>query len=101
MGVAAQRTDVERAVGPDLDVVEAADLVDVDEQLRRGEPQLEQRDQALPSREHLGLSPTVVQETDRLVERARRFITEPRRIHALAQLFGAEAGSGTATGSDS
>jgi hypothetical protein len=109
IGVAAQRTNANRAVGVDLVSIEARDLVDVDEHLGRGEPQLQQRDQALSPCQHLCLSAAVAQQRDRFVERARRFVPEPGRVHtsllfvrpAPTQACGADAGSGIATGSDS
>ena len=74
-----------------------------------GEAQLQQRDQALPAGEHLGLAAAVVQQADRLVERARRLVAEPGRVHAASSAsarapvgtWRGRRGSGTATGIDS
>jgi hypothetical protein len=56
--------------------VEAGDPVDVDEYLRRGETQLEQRDQALTAGEDLGILAVLAQQLDGLFERAGSDIVE-------------------------
>jgi hypothetical protein len=52
--------DPDRPISIDPVVVQARDAVDVDEQLGRGEAQLEQRDQTLPAGQHLGLPAAIV-----------------------------------------
>ena len=73
----AQRTDVHRAVRAHLGVGQLSDLVDVDEELGGREPQLHEGDQALAAGQHLGLTAAVVQQAERIVEGARRFVAEP------------------------
>ena len=69
IGVPAQRADAQGAVGIGPVVVQARHVVDVDDQVRRGEPELHQRDQALAAGQHLRVVTAVVQQADRLVQR--------------------------------
>src|SRR6185437_9245055 len=96
VGVAAERADPQRAVAVLAVVAEAGQVVDVDEQRGGGETQLEQRHEALPAREHLGVVAVLGQERDRLVEGARRRVAEAGGVHQ-----GSTCGSGTATGRSS
>ena len=57
--MAAERADADRAVLLDAVVAEPGQLVDVDEQLGRGEAELQHRDQALAAGQHLGLATAV------------------------------------------
>ena len=66
-----------------LDAVQAFDPVDVDQLTRRGEPELHDRDQALPSREHLRVVAVRGEEAERLVEGRRSVVLEARRQHRL------------------
>ena len=68
VGVAAQRSDADRAVGLDAVVAEAGQVVDVDQELRCGEAQLQQRDEALPAGEDLRLTAPALEQGDGLVE---------------------------------
>src|SRR4029453_5007419 len=52
-----------------------------DQRLRGGETQLQQRHQALAAGEYLRLATAVPQQGYRFVDRARRLVAEPRRIH--------------------
>ena len=79
VGVPAQRADVQGAVGVDPVVGEVGQVVDVDEQLGRGEAELQQRHQALAAGQHLGLAVALVEQRDRLVEAARGLVAEPGR----------------------
>ena len=101
LGVPAQRSDVQRSVRADLGIRHLRELVDVDEQLGGRESELEQWDQALAAGQHLGFTAAIVQEADRIVERPRRFVAEPGRVHGAIRLSGVDAGSGTAIGNDS
>ncbi len=66
--MAAQGADAQRAVGAGPVVVQAGQVIDVDDQFRRGKAQLHQRDQALTAGQHLGVVSAVVQQADRRVE---------------------------------
>jgi len=68
VGVAAQRSDADRAVGLDAVVAEAGQVVDVDQELRCGETQLQQRDEALPAGEDFRLTAPALEQGDGLVE---------------------------------
>src|SRR5215472_4175572 len=81
----AQRADPERAVRVLAVVVKARDVVDVDDQLGRGEAKLHERHQALAPGQHLRVIPAVVQQRDGFAQRARRLVAEPRRIHMILQ----------------
>ena len=97
-GMAAQRTDVEGAVGVDAVVVEIREVVDVDQQLGRGEAQLHQRHQALPPCQHLGLTSAGAQQADGVLEGSGTLVAEPRRVHG-ALLLGFREESGCWPGS--
>ena len=77
-----QRADPHLGVG-DVDVGEAGDLVDVDQVGRRGEPHVEDRDQALPARQHLAVVAHLGQHRDRLVDGARCVVHEGGWLHGL------------------
>ena len=64
--------------------VEAGDPVDVDEHLRRGEAQLQERDEALPARQHLRLVAALGEDCERLVERFCCHVVERCRVHAAS-----------------
>src|SRR5262245_50509122 len=81
----AQGADAQRPVRVLAVVVQAGDAVDVHEQFWRGEPQLHQRDEALPPGQHLWLTAAAGQQADRLGEGARCLVTEPRRVHTILQ----------------
>ena len=66
-----------------LDVLEARHPVDVDEVSGRAQPELEERQEALASREHLGVAVSA-EELDRLGERAGSVVVERSRDHALS-----------------
>ena len=65
-----------------LDPVQAGDLAQVDEQRRRRQPQLHQRDQRVPAGQRLGVLAAVGERPDRLVERVRGGVVELCRDHA-------------------
>ena len=114
VGMAAQRTDVQGAVVVDPVVGEVGQVVDVDQQLGRGEAQLEQGHQALAAGQHLGLTAALVEQRDRLGDAAGCLVAEARREHSGLLLVDgmdggagpgcggrADSGSGTATGPES
>jgi hypothetical protein len=68
MGVAAQRSDADGAVRLDSVVVEVGQVVDVDQELRGREAQLQQRDEALSPGEDLRLAAARLEQGDGLVE---------------------------------
>ena len=84
VGVPAERADPEAAVGVLLVVVEAGQVVDVDEQLGAGEPELHQRHQALAAGQDLGLAVALLEQRDRLLEAAGHLVAEPGRVHVRA-----------------
>jgi hypothetical protein len=59
--VAAEGADADRAVGLDAELVEAGQVVDVDQELRGREAQLQQRNEALATGEDLRLAAARVQ----------------------------------------
>jgi hypothetical protein len=68
--VAAQRADVQCPVRVRPVIVQLGDAVNVDEHLWRGEPQLDQRDEALTARKHLRLVAVDPQNIECLIEGA-------------------------------
>ena len=60
---------------------QTVDPVDVDQVARAGDPQLHHRDEALPSRENLGLLAVLDEQLQRLVHGARCEIFEFRGVH--------------------
>ena len=86
-GLAGERPDGEAAVGPRLDVVELAQRVEVDQQLGARQPQVHQRDQALPAGYRLpvvGLAQggDRVADVDRTVVVERSWLHSPRSFRA-------------------
>jgi hypothetical protein len=77
VGVAAQGPHVDAAVRVDPVVIQPGDGIDIDQQVRRGEPQLHHRDQALAARHHLGVVPAVAEQPHGLLDRAGRLVAEP------------------------
>src|SRR5581483_1425631 len=69
------------AVG-DGDRVEPPDAVDVHQPFGPREAKVEERHEALPPGEHLGLLPVLREQRDRLLDRARVVVLERRRLHA-------------------
>ena len=100
-----------RAVGVDPVVVEAGQVVDVDQQLGRGEAQLQQRHQALAAGEHLGLAAALGSRRDRLVDASAAPRSGTGTGYTAGLLLSPRvsgvgpgrpaSGSGTATGIDS
>src|ERR1700694_5143281 len=76
------RADAERLAVID-DLVEALDLVDVDEMRRLGQPERHDRHQTLPAGEHAAvLRRNLAENFPRLVERFGHMADERRRFHA-------------------
>ena len=61
----------------------APDLVDVDQALRTGEPEVQQRDEALSAGEHLGLVAVLGEQRERVLERGGDDIFEGAGFMAL------------------
>ena len=64
-----------------LDVFESGNPSDVDQMSHGREPQLEQRQQALSTRQHLGIVAVLLEQANRLGQRRRGVIIERRRDH--------------------
>ena len=79
-GVAGRGAHADTAAA-DLDPVEAADVVDVDQVGGRGEAHRQQRHQALAAREDLAVGPDLGQHVEGLLERRRPVVDERRRLH--------------------
>src|SRR6202035_1963734 len=60
------------------------DAVDVDQPRRPRETKVHQRDQALPSCQHLAVVAVARQQVERLVQALRIVVLELRRFHAVA-----------------
>ena len=67
--------DPQVVVGLD-DAVEAGDVAEVDEERRLGEPELDQRDEAVAAGQELGLAFAVLQDPQRLVQVGRTDVVE-------------------------
>ena len=65
------------------DRVERADPVDVDDHGGRGEPHVEQRDEALPARQHLPIGPGRGQRIERRRDGLRSLVRERSRFHCV------------------
>ena len=63
------------------DVGQLGHAVDVDELPRSGQPHRQQRDQALPAGEHLGIAAGLGEQPDRVVERFRSRVAERWWLH--------------------
>ncbi len=70
-----------QAVALVTELVEPRYTVDVDDDARRGEAKLHQRDQALTPGQDLRLVPVAVEQRERLFERCRRNVVEAGGIH--------------------
>ena len=81
VGVPGHRADPPAAVLA-LDAVQAGHPPQVDQQRRRRQPQLHQRQQRVPAGEQLGVLAVLVQHADRLVEGLGRLVVERARDHA-------------------
>ncbi len=79
VAVPGQRTDA-YAVGSGLDSSQVGQAVDVDQHRRGGEPHGQERDEALPAREHLGAR-VAGQGLQCLLEGPRPAVGEGRRLH--------------------
>ncbi len=77
-----ERADRE-VVAPLLHVGEVAEPVDVDQGLRRGEPEAHRRQEALPAGEDLGVVAELRHESDRFIERVRHVIFEGPWDHTV------------------
>ena len=73
--VAEKRADAQRPVTL-LQIIQVLDLVDVDQVAGTREAQLEQRDQALPARQHFPLIPKLIEELEGLVDGFGRVVFE-------------------------
>ena len=86
------------------DRIEARDVAQIDEQGGLGEPQLDQRKQAVATRQQLGLAFAVLEDSQRLVQVGRTDVVELAGNHRAATLLPAQAGdlgpSGPGTGSE-
>jgi hypothetical protein len=78
--------DAQLVVGLD-DPVKPAETTDVHEQARLGEPELEKRDEAVPTGEDLGLSLAVGQDLEGLPEIAWPDVVELAGDHRAAALL--------------
>src|SRR4029079_12855929 len=78
--------DPQVVVGVD-DAVEPADRLEVDEDAGLTEPELQERDQAVPAGEELRLAFSLVEDPDRLVEARRTYILEGSRNHRATVLL--------------
>jgi hypothetical protein len=78
--VAEQRADAQRPVTL-LEKIQVLDLVDIDQVARAGEPQLQQRDQALAARQDLGVFTELIEEAERLVHGPRSVVLKRSRQH--------------------
>jgi hypothetical protein len=87
--VAHERTQTEVALLLH-EALELLDAVDVNEQAGRREPELQQRDQALPAREHLRVVAVLGEHGHGLPHGLRRDVLEPGRIHGAASLRSTE-----------
>ena len=65
-------------------VARSATTVDVDEVRRPGEAQAQQRNQALPTGQHLGLVGVFREQRNHLIDRSGPVILEPRWLHGAA-----------------
>ena len=65
-----------------LDAVQPGHLAQVDQQRRRGQPQLHQRQQRVSAGQELGVLAAVGERLDRIVERLRRGVVELGGDHA-------------------
>jgi len=81
--VSHQRAEPQRAVAF-LDAVQTRDPVDVDQMLGRREPEFHHRDQALASRQDLGVLAVLGEQRQGLVERGGPVVLESRWQHAIA-----------------
>jgi hypothetical protein len=77
------RPDGQPAVGPGLDVVEVAERVEVHQQLGTSQPQVHQRDQALPARQHLAVVSGLAQRGHGVVNIDGPVILERSWLHRL------------------
>jgi hypothetical protein len=83
LGVGGHRADPPAAVGA-LDPVQPRNLAQVDQQRRRGQPQLHQRQQRMPAGEQLGILADLIERLNRLVKAVRRDVVELGGNHAAA-----------------
>src|ERR1700754_1440439 len=86
LGMRRQRTDPPGPVFA-ADAAQARNLAQVDEQRRRREPQLHQRDQRVSAGEQLGILATVHEHLDRLIQRPGDRVVEFGGDHAGAPAF--------------
>ncbi len=73
------------------DAVETGDVLDVHQQRRLGEPELDQRDQAVAAGEDLRLSFAVLEDPQRFVQASRTDVVELTGDHRAAVLLSARA----------
>jgi hypothetical protein len=78
--------DPEIVVGLD-DPIEAADRLEIDEDPRLAEAELQERDQAVAAGEELGLAFSLVEDPDCLVEAPRPNVLERSRNHRATVLL--------------
>ena len=83
--LAGHRPDGEMPV-VEADAREAVDVVEIDDVRRPHEAEAQQRDEALPAREHLRLVAVPREDAERLVDRARAQVVESRRLHGPSML---------------
>ena len=83
LDVARQRPHPELAV-LEVDEAQLFDRVDVDQRRRLRQPQAHERDQAVPSRQHLGVLAVLLQQGDRLLDRAGPGVLEGGWDHRFA-----------------
>ena len=78
--VAGERPDRQRATGLG-DIAKPIDRIHIDQMLGSGEPEFEQRDQALPARQDLGVLPVSIEEFECFLDGRRPVVLETRRQH--------------------
>jgi hypothetical protein len=93
LAVRGPTADPELVVGLD-DPVEAGQGPDVDEQPGLREAQLDERDEAVAARQHLGLSLAILEDLQRFVQAPRPDVVELGGDHRAAYLLPAGAGTG-------
>ena len=79
-GVADAGADGEPA-RPGVDGVEPGDAADVDKVGGMAQPQRQQRDEALPAGQDLGVGAVLGQQADRLLHGSRAVVAERRHLH--------------------
>ena len=80
VALSGHRPDQQAAV-VHLDAVEPGDPVDVDQNRRPGQPEVHQRDEALPAREHLRVGAVLSEQRHRLPDVAGSGVSDGRWLH--------------------